>query len=138
MRIIRCDHCGQEITKNHFNDYIEVHTKRFHSDPNAYPNENEFQLCNDCARELLDWIAHKNIMVSAGEDTRPGRMIEHKYGMRLRGFSPGCQPMRGFIRREDDPAGQFYDVLVYNRHLTWQEKQNYALCFICSVMRGDD
>lgn len=65
-------------------------------------------------------------------------MIEHKYGMRLRGFSPGCQPMRGFIRREDDPAGQYYDVLVYNRYLTKKEEQDYELDFICTVMIGGD
>lgn len=32
--------------------------------------------------------------------------MEHKYGMRLRGFSIGCQPMSGFIRQEDDPTGK--------------------------------
>ena len=73
MLTIRCDHCGQEIIKNRFNDYIEVHTKCFYSDPNTYPNENEFHLCNDCARELWDWIAHKKIMVSAGEDNDDGK-----------------------------------------------------------------
>lgn len=72
MLTIRCDHCGQEIIENRFNDYIEVRTKRFYSDPNAYPNENECLLCIDCARKLWDWIARKNIMVSAGEGNDDG------------------------------------------------------------------
>lgn len=65
-------------------------------------------------------------------------MIEHKYGMRLRGFSPGCQPMRGFIRREDDPIYGYHDILVYDRELSWKEKKEYELDFICTVMWGDD
>lgn len=50
-----------------------------------------------------------------------------KYGMRLRGFSPACQPMDGFIRREDDPTGRYYDILVYDRMLTEKEMYMYDL-----------
>ena len=51
---------------------------------------------------------------------------EYKYGMRLRGFSPGCQP-KGVSRREDDPSGRYYDILVYNRQLTEKELTDYEL-----------
>ena len=37
------------------------------------------------------------------------------YGMRLRGFSIGCQPRRGFVCRENDATGKYYDIIVYNR-----------------------
>lgn len=50
-----------------------------------------------------------------------------KYGMRLRGFSIGCQPKEGLIRREDDPSGRYYDILIYNRILTDQELKDYEL-----------
>ena len=50
-----------------------------------------------------------------------------KYGMRLRGFSIGCQPKEGLIRREDDPTGKYYDILIYNRTLTDQELKTYEL-----------
>lgn len=50
-----------------------------------------------------------------------------KYGMRLRGFSIGCQPREGLIRREDDPSGRYYDILIYNRILTDQELKDYEL-----------
>lgn len=53
--------------------------------------------------------------------------MEYKYGMRLRGFSLGCQPMKGFLRREDDTTGKYYDILVYNRPLTESEIYNYEL-----------
>lgn len=43
--------------------------------------------------------------------------MEFRYGMRLRGFSPGCQPMNGFLRREDDTTGKYHDILVYDRQL---------------------
>lgn len=53
--------------------------------------------------------------------------MEFKYGMRLRGFSPGCQPMNGFLRREDDTTGKYHDILVYDRQLTEQEVYAYDL-----------
>jgi len=54
-------------------------------------------------------------------------MSEYKYGMRLRGFSPGCQPKDGLVRREDDVTGKYYDVLVYSRELTNKELHDYEL-----------
>lgn len=52
---------------------------------------------------------------------------EYRYGMRLRGFSPGCQPMRGLVERVDDPTGRYHDVLIYDRELTEQEVRDYEL-----------
>lgn len=51
----------------------------------------------------------------------------YKYGMRLRGFSPGAQPKEGFIDREDDPLGDYWDILIYNRKLTEKECSDYDL-----------
>lgn len=53
--------------------------------------------------------------------------MKYTYGMRLRGFSIGCQPMDGFIERQDDTTGRFYDLLVYDRKLTDEEIENYEL-----------
>lgn len=50
-----------------------------------------------------------------------------KYGMRLRGFSPMCQPKEGLVRREDDPTGKYYDIVVYDRRLSDREISNYEL-----------
>lgn len=54
-------------------------------------------------------------------------MTTYKYGMRLRGFSIGCQPKDGFVERQDDPSGRYYDILVYNRKLTEKELSDYEL-----------
>jgi len=54
----------------------------------------------------------------------------YRYGMRLRGFGPMCQPKEGFERREDDPSGKYWDVIVYNRELTAAEIRAYELDFI--------
>ena len=51
----------------------------------------------------------------------------YKYGMRLRGFAPMCQPMNGFNHREDDPTKEYHDILVYNRPLTAKEMSDYEL-----------
>lgn len=56
--------------------------------------------------------------------------MTYTYGMRLRGFSLGCQPMNGFIRRENDPSGRYHDLLVYDRELTEKELNDYELDYI--------
>ncbi len=55
------------------------------------------------------------------------------YGMRLRGFSPGCQPMFGFVERLDDPNWGYHDLLVYDRPLSKQEEQDYELDYLQAV-----
>lgn len=71
-----------------------------------------------------------------GDDTNPVPFEEYykelyfSYGMRLRGFSPGCQPMNGFVDRRDDTAGRYHDILVYDRRLSDDELKNYELDFI--------
>ena len=52
------------------------------------------------------------------------------YGMRLRGFSLGCQPMNGFVERLDDATGRYYDLLIYNRQLSDKEITDYELDFL--------
>lgn len=51
------------------------------------------------------------------------------YGMRLRGFSPGCQPMEGLVGRIDDVSGKYHDILIYDRKLTDKEVRDYELDF---------
>ena len=54
----------------------------------------------------------------------------YKYGMRLRGFSAGCQPMNGLQGRQDPENGlqkKYYDILLYNRPLTAEELKAYEL-----------
>lgn len=51
----------------------------------------------------------------------------YKYGMRLRGFSIGCQPMDGLVERQDDTSGFYHDILVYDRMLTQKELDDYEL-----------
>ena len=54
----------------------------------------------------------------------------HIYGMRLRGFSPGCQPMNGLKDRQDDKTGKYWDILLYNRKLTDAEVKAYELDYL--------
>lgn len=56
--------------------------------------------------------------------------MEYRYGMRLRGFSIGCQPKKGLIRREDSDTNRYYDILVYDRPLTSEEIAAYELDII--------
>lgn len=52
------------------------------------------------------------------------------YGMRCRGFSPGCQPLEGFVEAEDDPLREYHDVLVYDRMLDRETQEHYDLDFL--------
>lgn len=57
-------------------------------------------------------------------------MKEYVYGMRLRGFSPGCQPMAGLLEWRDATGTKYYDLLVYNRKLTDKECRDYELDYV--------
>jgi hypothetical protein len=63
-------------------------------------------------------------------------MSKYYYGMRLRGYSIGCQPRDGLDHREDDTKGfrqngrRYHDILVYNRQLSEKELFAYDLDFI--------
>lgn len=58
------------------------------------------------------------------------KSVVYRYGMRLRGFSIGCQPKDGFLDREDDETERYYDILLYDRALTDKEVEGYELDFI--------
>ena len=60
----------------------------------------------------------------------------YKYGMKLRGFSFGCQPMKGFVKRLDDMSLKYYDILVYDRPLTDRELEDYELELISITVGG--
>jgi len=51
----------------------------------------------------------------------------YKYGMKLRGFSVGCQPLNGILDAQEDPTGTYYNILLYNRELTADEIKSYEL-----------
>lgn len=53
--------------------------------------------------------------------------MNYFYGMKHRGFSPACQPMKGLVQRIDDPTGRYFDILEYQRELTDAEIRNYEL-----------
>lgn len=55
-------------------------------------------------------------------------MGRYKYGMRHRGFAPGCQP-RGVVDHEDG-SGRYFDFIIYDRKLTDAETRDYELDFI--------
>ena len=59
--------------------------------------------------------------------------MAYRYGMRLRGFSIGCQPKDGFLDREDDESGRYYDILIYGRQLTDRELEDYELDYLGKV-----
>ena len=62
----------------------------------------------------------------------------YKYGMRLRGFAPGAQPMLGFLRREDDPLGDYWDILVYDRMQTVEDERHYSLDYLGAWQEEDE
>jgi len=57
-------------------------------------------------------------------------MKTYTYGMRLRGFSPGCQPMKGLVLASEDKSGEYYDILSYARKLSDEDVRNYELDYL--------
>jgi hypothetical protein len=54
----------------------------------------------------------------------------YKYGMRLRGFAPMCQPMSGLVNVDADGDGRYHSYLYYERKLNDEEVRDYELDFI--------
>lgn len=58
------------------------------------------------------------------------KKARYKYGMRLRGYSIGCQPMEGLQSVYDDRNGIYHDILEYDRMLSGQEVMEYELTYL--------
>lgn len=54
----------------------------------------------------------------------------YAYGMRLRGFSPGAQPMGTFLDRIDDSTGKYHDILIYSVPLKEETAMQYDLDYL--------
>lgn len=54
----------------------------------------------------------------------------YAYGMRLRGFSPGTQPMGTFLDRMEDTTGKYHDILIYSVPLKEEIAKQYDLDFL--------
>jgi len=63
--------------------------------------------------------------------------VLYLYGMRLRGFSPACQPMNGIVDYREDTTGKYHNLLIYDRPLTEEEISNYELDFIKPITKED-
>lgn len=61
------------------------------------------------------------------------KAAKYKYGMKLRGYSIGCQPMQGLVSVYDDVHGRYHDVLEYDRILTGEEVAQYELTYLGKV-----
>lgn len=55
--------------------------------------------------------------------------MNYIYGMRLRGFSIGCQPS-GVAEVSEDSSGRYWNILYYKRKLTEAEINDYELDYI--------
>lgn len=57
------------------------------------------------------------------------------YGMRLRGFSLGAQPMKGIIEAFEG-IGRYKNILKYSRPLTAEEIKDYELDYLGTRQPG--
>ena len=88
--------------------------------------------CNYCGAEMIVEEHTYPYTITVKEIEEEVNLM-YKYGMRLRGFAPGCQPMIGLVRREDDPTGKYYDILIYSRPLNDQEQDVFELDYLGEV-----
>ena len=59
-----------------------------------------------------------------------------KYGMRLRPFSIGCQPMAGLLKVEEDLTRRYWDILYYAYPLNDHEQDGYGLDYLGEEREG--
>lgn len=62
--------------------------------------------------------------------------MDYSYGMRLRGFSPGCQPKDGLVNAIDTDKSKtgYHSILTYSRQLSPEEVREYELTPILQTM----
>ena len=64
----------------------------------------------------------------------------YKYGMRLRGFAPMCQPMNGLDHAGDGGiknGRRYHSFLFYRRRLSESEENDYELDYLGEVNDGE-
>ena len=61
----------------------------------------------------------------------------YEYGMRLRGYSPGCQPMQGLMVARMESGSRYHENLIYDRELSERELEDYELDFIRELTWDD-
>lgn len=119
MKALKCDVCGSLHKFGKQNGYAKI---------GEYTDEISIRfkqykiivLCPECLKKV------KQVLRINDESEK-----EYFYGMRLRGFSIGAQPTKGFIRREENFIdNRYYDILVYNRKLTEKELADYELDYL--------
>ena len=54
----------------------------------------------------------------------------YTYGMRLRGFSPGAQPMENLIGAYEDPERRYWSILEYTSPLSEEDRKAYDLDYL--------
>ena len=59
------------------------------------------------------------------------------YGMRLRPFSIGCQPMNGLLQVEDDKTRKYWNILIYANPLNDHEQEEYELDYLGEERAAD-
>ena len=64
--------------------------------------------------------------IREGKPFKLPEVLMYVYGMRLRGFSPGCQPMDG-LDAVMEGNKKYYNILIYDRELTDEEVRDYEL-----------
>lgn len=58
---------------------------------------------------------------------------KYKYGMRLRGFSIGCQPMEHLHDVRESDGDPYYSYLFYTEKLTEDQIRNFELDYLGEV-----
>ena len=56
--------------------------------------------------------------------------ILYTYGMRLRGYSIGCQPKEGLVTVGEDILDEYYNILYYDRKLPEDVCEKYELDYL--------
>lgn len=54
----------------------------------------------------------------------------HVYGMRSRGYAPGCQPKGVVDWRDCDPSERYHSMIAYTEKLLQKQERQYELDYI--------
>lgn len=57
-------------------------------------------------------------------------VVMYRYGMRIRGYGIGCQPMHDLYAYKDDITGNYWSILLYHKKLSDKEVRDYQLDYL--------
>ena len=88
-------------------------------------NRTDFEVIKTSGKDMQEEV-FKKVRFPLEEQVEE---LGHVYGMKLRGYSPGAQPMKNLLVVGEGKR-EYYNLLAYSRKLTKNQIEDYELDYL--------